>query len=311
MQPDFVSRCFCGALRAVAPCVLLLGTGAISPTATAQTPTSAEQGTVINLSGRQRMLTQKMAKEVLLVGLDIDRAKNLQNLAATAELFDSTLKGLVDGDEKLGLPKTTSKRILKQLGQVRKIWSGFHEALQQILESKKVVPAQLERVAAENLPLLKRMNRCVKLYEKSAKKSGLEADPSLAVTINLAGKQRMLTQKMSKEFLLIASGVEVEDNRLSLLETYTLFDRTLLGLLNGDEVLELPGTKDPAIRKQLEVVRGLWNKFKPVIEFATKDQGQAIPREKIEQLAATNLPLLREMNKAVGLYQTVSATPGK
>lgn len=32
-------------------------------------PTAAEYGTVLNLSGKQRMLSQKMSKEVMLVAL--------------------------------------------------------------------------------------------------------------------------------------------------------------------------------------------------------------------------------------------------
>ena len=44
----------------------------------------------------------------------------------------------------------------------------------------------------------------------------------LAVSINLAGKQRMLTQKMTKEALLIKAGVEKEQNLKKLEATSTL-----------------------------------------------------------------------------------------
>jgi len=50
-------------------------------------------------------------------------------------------------------------------------------------------------VAKNNLPLLKQMNKAVGLYEKDAKKGGLKSAPGLAATINLSGKQRMLTIK--------------------------------------------------------------------------------------------------------------------
>ena len=42
--------------------------------------------------------------------------------------------------------------------------------------------------------------------------------------INLAGKQRMLTQKMSKETILIALNVEPEKNRKLLKKTSAMFD---------------------------------------------------------------------------------------
>ena len=126
------------------------------------------------------------------------------------------------------------------------------------------------------------------------------------VVLNLSGKQRMLTQKMSKEFLLIAYGHEVDNNKLNLLETYSLFERTLKGLLDGDEILDLPGTKNKKIRKQLSKVQGLWQSFKPVVEFGS-DPKTTIKADKIKTLAASNLPLLKEMNKAVGMYEKETA----
>ena len=54
----------------------------------------ANYNRAINLAGKQRMLTQKMSKEFLLIGLQIDQAKNLRRLRATRNLFDRTLTGL-------------------------------------------------------------------------------------------------------------------------------------------------------------------------------------------------------------------------
>jgi len=77
-----------------------------------------------------------------------------------------------------------------------------------------------------------------------------EASSSVAQTkqqsgiiINLAGKQRMLTQKMSKEALFIAKGISVDANKASLAKTVALFDKTLKGLVAGDASLNLPKTE--------------------------------------------------------------------
>lgn len=273
----------------------------------AEGPTSAEYGVVLNLSGKQRMLSQKMSKEIMLVALDMDKASNLANLAKTSALFDKTLKGLRNGSEELRLPPTSSGRILRQLDKIDAIWIEFHPVVKQIIESKAVTSEQVAVVAKSNLPLLKQMNKAVGLYEKDAKKGGLKAAPGLAATLNLSGKQRMLTQKMSKEFLLAAYGHQREDNKLALLETYSLFERTLKGLLDGDETLGLPGTKPQHIRDQLGVVSGLWSKFKPIVEYGADYKTNDIPNEKIALLATTNLPLLKEMNKAVGMYEQEAA----
>lgn len=286
--------------------VLSLLIAFISTSVFATGPTSAEYGVVLNLSGKQRMLTQKMSKEVMLVSLGVDLDKNIQNLIATSSLFDKTLKGLRNGSDELRLPPTTSKRILRQLDKIDALWAGFYPNIQTIITNKKVTPNQVAAIASNNLPLLKQMNKAVGLYEKDAKKGGLKSDPGLAATLNLSGKQRMLTQKMSKEFLLIANGHETDSNKLNLLETHTLFERTLKGLLDGDETLGLPGTKPEAIRQQLDVVRGLWQDFKPIVEKGSQDSS-TISTDMINQLAASNLPLLKEMNKAVGMYEKEAA----
>ncbi len=255
--------------------------------------TKQQMGTVINLAGKQRMLTQKMSKEILLIAKGIDVEANKASLRKTAALFDKTLKGLMNGDADLGLPKTSDASIRAQLEKVAGLWAEFEPNVDAAL-SGHLDKQVLRNVAARNLPLLKNMNAAVQMY---ARMSGSSLEPAMARTINLAGKQRMLTQKMTKELLLIANGIDVDANRANLKKTVDLFERTLKGLLDGDAALGLPGTKDAAIRAQLGIVRKLWDEYKPVLDGAdTSPTGLA-------KAARLNLPLLKEMNKAVKMYE--------
>ena len=75
------------------------------------------------------------------------------------------------------------------------------------------------------------------------------------VVINLAGRQRMLTQKMSKEALGVHKGDNVETYRTQLKQTASLFDKTLKALMNGGETTGIQGesvslsaTNDPQVR---------------------------------------------------------------
>ncbi|MEM0909661.1 MAG: type IV pili methyl-accepting chemotaxis transducer N-terminal domain-containing protein [Pseudomonadota bacterium] len=264
--------------------------------------TAEEFGTVINLSGKQRMLTQKMSKEVMLVALDIDKEKNLKNLQATSSLFDKTLKGLRNGDADLKLPATTSPKIIRQLDRVEKLWTDFYPIVQNVIDTGSATADDVSAIAGSNLKLLKQMNKAVGAYEKEAAATGLSAAPGLATTLNLSGKQRMLTQKMSKEFLLVAYNHEKSENKLNLLETFTLFERTLQGLKVGDDTLGLPPTKDTAILNQLDKVSSLWDKAKPSFVSATA-KTEAISTDDKNTIAALNLPLLKEMNAAVQMYE--------
>ena len=253
---------------------------------------AADMGRVINLAGKQRMLTQKMSKEALLVAKGIDADANKANLKGTVALFDKTLKGLMDGDADLGLPETKDPAIRAQLGKVQQLWNGLKPAMESAIAGDTGASV-LNTIAAKNLPLLKEMNKAVKMYEKAA---GSTLAPEMAKTINLAGKQRMLTQKMTKELLLIANGIDADANKANLKGTVALFDKTLKGLVNGDADLGLPKTEDKAILAQLGKVQKLWDAYKPIV--ASADTSDAA----LKKAAELNLPLLKEMNKAVGMY---------
>jgi len=257
---------------------------------------SQQMAIQINLSGKQRMLTQKMSKESLLIVKGIDAEKNKENLKASMELFEKTLVGLKEGDESLELAKTTESEILEQLDKVSELWEGFKPNIESIIAGETNAEV-LTKIAEQNLPLLAEMNKAVGLYEIY---SGADLADSARV-INLSGKQRMLTQKMTKELLLIANDINPDENKQNLTNTTALFEKTLTGLAKDDEELGLEETTDADILKQLDIVKGKWDEYKPVVE------SESITDETLTQAAEINLPLLAEMNKAVKMYEVASS----
>ena len=265
-------------------------------TTTSLAATKGEMGVVINLVGTQRMLTQKMSKEMLLIAKGMYVEDTLEELAQSAKLFDKTLKGLAGGDATPGLPATADKAILKQLAVVDKLWTAFRKNVEAVLNGD-TSRAVMQTVAIQNLPLLKEMNTAVQMY---ADLSGSKLDPGLAATINLSGKQRMLTQKATKELFLVANEIDVTENQANMEKTAALFERTLKGLRDGDAELGLPGTKDEEIIDQLGIVETLWDAYKPILFSGdTSENGLAIAAE-------INLPLLEEMNAAVKMYEQLA-----
>lgn len=256
---------------------------------------STRMGVVINLSGRQRMLTQKMSKEMLLIYLGVEPKQNRAELGKSAILFSDTLRGLINGDPKQRLPETSDHAILAQLGMVNTLWQDFSENVLSAL-SGQVDEGLIQQMAAQNLPLLSEMNKAVYMYEEAA---GADLK-TLAPVVNLSGRQRMLSQKMTKEYLLIAAGINKAENQKSLQQTVALFDKTLKGLRDGDAGQRLPGTTQPDIRAQLDVVAQRWDEFRPLLEQGDYSEAQ------IRRIAALNLPLLKEMNAAVKMYEKLS-----
>ena len=267
---------------------LTLGVQAEAPKADTKTElkqTKEQRANVINLAGKQRMLTQKMSKEALFIAKGIDTKANIEALKKTEALFDKTLKGLVDGDSELNLPKTTDKDILAQLKKVSELWASMKKSID-VIASGKVDKKALESIAKENLPLLKNMNQAVQMY---AKASGSKLSPEMASTINRAGKQRMLTQKMTKELLLVANGIDAEANKANAKKTAELFESTLKDLTDK--------CKDEKIKAQLGVVAKLWSDYKDIVVKADTSDASL---KKAEEM---NMPLLKNMNKAVKMYE--------
>ncbi len=129
------------------------------------------------------------------------------------------------------------------------------------------------------------------------------------VVINLAGKQRMLSQKLAKEALGVSSG-KVKPSEL--LSTAKLFDKTLRGLLFGDKELGLPKTEEKDIVEQLFKVNDLWGPFYKKIKTIASSPAYAEKQSAIKFILDNNIPLLKEMNKAVHMYEkaTVSNVQG-
>ncbi len=124
----------------------------------------------------------------------------------------------------------------------------------------------------------------------------VDSQSSDGVVINLAGKQRMLSQKMTKEALAFSKGNSSIDD---LKKTVDLFDKTLDGLINGDSELKLPKTDDEIILSKLKEVQKIWLPFKQRIEDVSSETS-------LKYVLNNNIKLLKTMNEAVGLYERAS-----
>ena len=198
----------------------------------------------INLADRERLLSQRMSKELLLVALGYNKKENLRNLQSSHDMFSRVLKGLHYGDAELALEPTDDSEVLDKLSRVEEIWPLFEAALNDSVTAGHVLRDHVEIVADLSLPLLKAMDEAVDSYEELDARQH-NAFSLIDHAINLAGRQRMLTQKMSTEYLLIAYGHSVEVNRRRLTESMTEFERTMDGLINGNPDLKLLAAPTP------------------------------------------------------------------
>ncbi len=139
-----------------------------------------------------------------------------------------------------------------------------------------------------------------------------EAD---GLVINIAGRQRMLSQKLSKEALAIASAENAAKARNSLSDTAALFDRSLQALIEGGmttdggrKEVSIPIERDPVIQEQLAETAKLWTTARDNVALI-QDMNAPLESQEaaIQELVATSMPLLKSSNGAVTLFQDSSA----
>ena len=245
----------------------------------------------INLSGKQRMLTQKMTKESFLIRSNIDKKENSKKLIKSSQLFDKTLKGLMRGDKSLNLVAIKNDKIQAQLKKVETLWIPFYKEIKAVIAGD-AKDSSYDILEKSNITLLKEMNRAVGLYTSSNQGENRFA---LANDINLAGKQRMLTQKMGKALLFASNNFKKKEYIVDFKKSRKLFSDTLKGLLYGSKILHLEGTKLPKITAQLKVVDKLWKEHQPILK-------KAIEGKEMKKAIAGLDKILVEMNRGVFIY---------
>ncbi|MEM1394032.1 MAG: SpoIIE family protein phosphatase [Cyanobacteria bacterium P01_H01_bin.150] len=143
-----------------------------------------------------------------------------------------------------------------------------------------------------------------------------------AVSINLSGRQRMLSQRMTKALLEVNSkwtdAGSVKQSQEELRQAYNLFDDTLNGFQTGKIVQGADG--NPVYLKAVETEKGreileealtIWNPYKEKLEpilKADKNVNLGDLKPAVEYARANNLRLLSLMNELTIEQEKVAQT---
>jgi len=117
--------------------------------------------TTINIAGAQRMLSQRVAKEVLLVQFGMGEDTEVKN---TIKLFESSMSILIHGDEEKGISVPMTTEIKNQLNKVNKLWGEYSGVIKSLLlanESKEKQTALINAIYQHSPVILKQMNKAV------------------------------------------------------------------------------------------------------------------------------------------------------
>jgi len=131
-----------------------------------------DDATVINIAGRQRMLTQKFTKEFFLSLQQSNQQKTQQQLSNTNLLFEQSLSALTLGgftyldlkmEQKIELPATADKDIINKLEEVSLLWQKLQTSIEKI-DAHNFKQAQLDIINQLSIDVLIKMNQAVLLF---------------------------------------------------------------------------------------------------------------------------------------------------
>ena len=238
---------------------------------------SARFAEAVNRSGQLRMLSQRMVKLYLLQLAGVQVARSQVILLESVQRADENLHLL---SKKLAPPATP-----EDLAPVLQIWSRLRADL---LDAPKV-----ERVASLNLLAEKLLTEAEHLTE-TLKARGAVA--SLQV-LNVAGRQRMLSQRFSKYALLSLLGANVPElNVLSgQQETRDTFQA-------NQAYLRAAPLLTPEIRESLDQADQAWWQMLHGVTNARTTTGPAL-KERIDRLASASENLLEVFERLAVSYE--------
>ncbi len=131
-----------------------------------------------------------------------------------------------------------------------------------------------------------------------------------ALIINIAGKQRMLTQKISKNVFYLYYNDKASYNELNQASIEFMYN--LDSLKNGNDLTGMYSVPNDQIAKQISKIEVLWDSFYLNVEKFKKLNIERVEKDKallqniVNEIQTENIPLLNEVDKAVSLYTIYS-----
>ncbi len=121
--------------------------------------------------------------------------------------------------------------------------------------------------------------------------------------IDMAGRQRMFSQKMTKEAYLYALTRD-QKWKEALKKTEAEFQKSLLTLRDGNSDLGMEPTTDEKVLNELDKLVSVWMEFKnKVDEVIHSELGSSNSKSALDYLSKYNLPLLKQANRVTQAYK--------
>jgi len=227
----------------------------------------------INKAGRQRMLSQRMAKSYLAGGLGVERAQAERTLSASIAMFERQLVEL-----SAFAPKPEIKATYQQLDAA---WGDYKA----VLVGEQPARARAASVLALSGKVLKLANDGTGQLEKVSQKPA-------GRLVNLCGRQRMLSQRMAAYYLSACWDVQPQLCSAELAKAREEF-------IAAHEVLKRAPETTAAIQEQLAMAALQWTFFDNALRTL---QPGGSDKQAMANVFTTSERILQLMDGVTNLY---------
>ena len=254
----------------------------------------------VNLSGQLGTLSERITAAACNLSAGIATTESQAVLKISTNYFSRINRALLEGNRGFGILGEESRpRTLRAIEDLNAKWQPLQEMANATLASAndsahvQSLADQSDPVQAEALILVSEI-------------TGQYADPAImqhadALLIEIAGRQRMLANRMSKNVCLIASDVNDDAAMQDLTKTIGLFEASLDALQNGMPSVGLRPPPTDRIAEGLNDVAAEWAAIKPVLDQTLA--GETLHADVRAQVFLAFLGMEGRMNNVVHNYQ--------
>ncbi|MDD2776832.1 MAG: type IV pili methyl-accepting chemotaxis transducer N-terminal domain-containing protein [Gallionella sp.] len=248
-----------------------VSTSAVAAPAVAETISIAS---AINKAGRQRMLSQRMVKAYCQLHLGVKPELSKKILQDSIILFETQL---------VELRFAASNPALQQAWTAENNnWTKMRPLLMETPSD-----AGARKLHELNEPLLASAHKLTVLFdEESGKKAGY--------WINVAGRQRMLSQRIAKFYMLKKmglTGLEIDEGLAKAKSEFISAHEALIG----------GAANNPHIQAELRLAKNQWNYLN--IALLSDDDNDADHMSNMESVATTSERILSIMNDVTAMFE--------